>query len=534
MLTMLNAERPLTRLSLSSGRPAAGPGGRQLPRKRWSIFRSSTAQRGRWIPPQAGDGGGVRLLSALALATALAGCAVGPNYQRPSLATAPAYKEQGWSPAQPADLAPRGDWWAMFEDPTLSALEARVAVSNQNVVAADAAWRQAEALVAEQRAAFFPTVALGGSATRSGSGRSGASTVITSGGTSFVSGGGRTSNNYRFQANASWTPDVWGRIRRQVESARGQAQASEADLAGARLAAQGSLAADYLQLRENDAEIALLTQTVEGYRKSLQIAQNRYDAGIAPHSDALQAQTQLSATEANLADLARTRAAFEHAIAVLVGETPETFAISADPRWAAPVPQIPAGVPSTLLQRRPDIAAAERRAAAASAQIGVAVAAYFPDLSLTGSYGVAGAELGGLFNASNSLWSIGASVAETVFAGGLRHAQVSAARASYEQAVAQYRQTALAAFQDVEDQLAAQRVLTQEYDLRRQAALAAGQAATMVLNQYKAGQVDYTSVVTAQANALAAQQSLVQATATRQTTAVALVQALGGGWKAPF
>jgi NodT family efflux transporter outer membrane factor (OMF) lipoprotein len=472
---------------------------------------------------------------------AASACAVGPNYVRPKLETAPAYKEaqpakeQGWSPAKPADLSQRGEWWTLFNDPVLNALEARVAISNQNVAAAEAAYRQSEALVSEQRAALFPAITLDAGLTRAGGGRGNIITSPGAGGTSVVSGGtGRATDTYRASVNGSWAPDIWGRIRRQIESARGQAQASEADLAGARLSAQGTLAADYFGLRENDAEIALLTETVAGYQRSFEIAQNRYKAGIAPHSDALQAQSQLSSAQAQLADLARTRAAFEHAIAVLVGETPETFSIAADPKWAAVTPEIPAGLPSSLLQRRPDVAAAERRAAAASAQIGVAVAAYFPDLTLTGSYGYTGNELGRLFGANSSVWSAGASLAETLFNGGATRAQVSAARAGYDQAVAQYRQTALAAFQEVEDQLAAQRVLVAEYEHRRQAADAASQAAVMVLNQYKAGQVDYTAVVTAQANSLSAQQSLVQAQTTRQTTAVALVQALGGGWNAPF
>jgi NodT family efflux transporter outer membrane factor (OMF) lipoprotein len=468
-------------------------------------------------------------------AAALCACAVGPDYVRPSLPTAPAYKEQaapeGWTPARPADLSPRGDWWTLFDDPQLNALASRVAISNQNVVAAEAAYRQAEALVREQRASLFPTFGLDAGATRSGGGRGTIITTPGGGGASVVSGGaGQASTSYRANLSGSWSPDVWGRIRRTVESARGEAQASEADLAAARLSAQGALASDYFNLRENDVEIALLTETVAGYRRSLQIAQNRYDAGIAPHSDALQAQSQLATAEATLKDLARTRAAFEHAIAVLVGETPETFSIAPDPHWSAPVPEIPAGVPSTLLQRRPDVAAAERRAAAASAQIGVAVAAYFPDLTLTGSYGYTGNELTRLFSAGSNVWSFGASLAETLIDAGARRAQVSGARAAYDQAVAQYRQTALSALQEVEDQLAAQRALAGEYEHRRVAAEAASKAAAMVLNQYRAGQVDYTSVVTAQATALSARQSLAQATAARQTTAVALVQALGGGW----
>jgi NodT family efflux transporter outer membrane factor (OMF) lipoprotein len=477
----------------------------------------------------------LRILAPCAAAAALAGCMVGPTYHRPATPMAAAFKEKGWTPAQPADLAPRGDWWTIFEDPALDALEAKVEVSNQNVAAAEAAYRQAQAIVAQQRAALFPTVSLDGGATRSGGGRGGGQTVVTSGGTSFISGGGgRASTSYRVTASASWAPDIWGRIRRGVEAARGSAQASEADLAGAKLSAQGTLAANYFDLRETDIEIALLTQTVAGFQKSLTIAQNRYKAGIAPHSDVLQAQSQLASTQADLADLQRTRASLEHAIAVLTGQTPESFALAADPNWRATIPQVPAGVPSALLQRRPDIAAAERRAAAASAQIGVQVAAYYPDLTLTGSYGFAGGELGRLIETSNSVWSYGAALGETLFNGGLTHARVSAARAGYDQAVAQYRQTVLAALQDVEDQLAASRVLAEEYALREQAARDAELAATMVVNQYREGQVAYTDVVTAQASALSARRAVVQQAAARQATAVALIQGLGGGWTADF
>jgi len=489
----------------------------------------------------------VRTLTCGAAAAALAGCAVGPNYMRPSAPVAAAYKEQpkgqsegqsqgqGWRPVQPADLAPRGEWWSVFQDPTLSALEARVAINNQNVVAAEAAYRQAEATVREQRAALFPAIDLGGGATRSGGGRGSSGTVITSGGGSVVTGvTGRSQNTYRASANASWEPDVWGRIRRTIEGARGQAQASEADLAGATLSAQGSLASDYFGLRSTDAQIALLTEVVDGYRRSLQITQNRFNAGVAPHSDVLQAQSQLTSAQGDLTNLANTRAAFEHAIAVLVGETPSSFSLPADPNWKGIVPQIPAGLPSALLQRRPDIAGAERRAAAASAQIGVQEAAFFPSLTLTGSYGFSATELGSLFDAPASVWSFGGSLAQTLFDAGATRARVREARAAYDQAVAEYRQTVLAAFQDVEDQLAAQRVLAEEQAYRAQSADAAQAAATMVLNQYKAGQVDYTSVVTAQATALNARRTLVQSTASRQTTAVSLVQALGGGWTAPF
>jgi NodT family efflux transporter outer membrane factor (OMF) lipoprotein len=476
----------------------------------------------------------VRRLISTAAAAALCGCAVGPDYVRPSTPVAPAYKEQGWNPAQPADLSPRGDWWGLFSDPALNGLEARIAVSNQNVAAAEAAYRQAEALVREQRAALLPSIDLTGGATRSGGGSGSGGTVVNAGGGTVVTSGGGSKSTYRASVGASWEADVWGRIRRSVESARGSAQASEADLAAATLSAQATLAADYFDLRQTDLQIALLQQVTAGYQRAQQITQNRFNAGIAPHSDLLQAQSQLASAQADLADLSSSRAAFEHAIAVLVGETPESFSLAADPNWTATAPEIPAGLPSTLLQRRPDIAAAERRAAAASAQIGVETAAWFPSLTLTGSYGFSAAELGKLFAASASVWSYGASVAQTLFDAGATRARVSGARAAYDQSVAQYRQTVLAAFQDVEDQLAAQRALAAQQALRRQAAEASEQAATMVFNQYKEGQVAYTDVVTAQAAALTARRTLVQTTAARQTTAVALVQALGGGWTASF
>ena len=477
------------------------------------------------------------LLVTAAAASALCACAVGPNYVRPSVTTAPVFKEPahaaGWTPVQPADTELKTDWWTLFNDSTLSDLEARVAISNQNVAAAEAAYRQAEALVKEQKAAFFPTLSLDASGTRAGNGGGGGSgTIITTPGGAVSTGSGKASSTYRASLGASWEPDVWGRIRRSVESAGANAQASAADLAAAKLSAQGALATDYFDLRELDAETALLQTTVEGYQQSLKIAQNRFNAGIAPHSDVLQAESQLTSTQADLADLERQRAAFEHAIAVLTGQAPETFALAAQPNWSPSIPEVPTGVPSVLLQRRPDVAAAERHAAAASAQIGVAVAAYFPSLTLTGSYGYSASELGKLFSASNSLWSYGLSAAETLFDGGLRKGQVSAARAGYDQAVAQYRQAALTAFQNVEDQLAATRALAAEYELRRQSAVAAEGAAQMVVNQYRAGQVVYTNVVTAQATALSARRSLVQAGASRQTTAVALIQGLGGGWRA--
>jgi NodT family efflux transporter outer membrane factor (OMF) lipoprotein len=474
-----------------------------------------------------------RLAAALLAGSALAGCAVGPNYVRPSAPLSPTFKEAaGWAPAAPADTLDRGDWWALFGDPTLNGLETKVQVSNQNIVAAEAAYREARAVVSEQRAALFPTINLTGSGTRSGSGGGGGTLIVNpDGSTSGGSGGGGARSTYRASLGASWEPDVWGRIRRTIEAAKSNAQASAADLAAARLAAQGELATDYFGLREADAEIALDRATVEAYRRALTIATNRYNAGVTVRSDVYQAQTQLSNAQADLAGLDQTRANFEHAIAVLTGEAPGNFSLAAA-QWVPTAPPIPPALPSTLLQRRPDISGAERRVQAANAQIGVQVSAYFPTISLTGSYGFASSSLGSLFNSSNSLWSYGASLAETVFDAGARHARVNEAKATHDQTVAKYRETVLEALQNVEDELTATRVLAAQSALRQQASTAADAAETIVFNQYKSGQVAYSDVVTAQTAAYTARRAVAQAAAQRQTTAVALIQSLGGGWKA--
>jgi NodT family efflux transporter outer membrane factor (OMF) lipoprotein len=469
--------------------------------------------------------------SGLLGAAVLAGCAVGPNYHRPSTPISAAFKEQpGWTLAAPADALDRGDWWTLFGDPVLDGLEQRVQVSNQNIAAAEAAYRQARALVRQQRASLFPTVTLNGGGTRTGGGGGGQVIIGGGSGPGTFTGGGGAHTSYRVDIGGSWEPDVWGRIRRTIENARANAQASEADLAAARLSAQGELAADYFGLRETDAAEELSRSTVASYQRSLKITQNRYNAGVAAHSDVLQTQTQLLSAQADLAGLEQQRATYEHAIAVLVGEAPANFSLAPAP-WSPRIPEIPVSVPSVLLQRRPDIASAERRVAAANAQVGVNVAAYFPDITLTGSGDFSGSNLGQLFSASNFVWSLGAQLAETIFDAGARSARVSQARAAYDQAVAQYRQTALSAFQDVEDQLAATRLLAREYALRQQASAAADLAEQMVVNQYQAGTVSYVEVATAQASAYSARRSLVQAAANRETTAVSLIQALGGGWR---
>ena len=476
-----------------------------------------------------------RSVRTLALASAsaalLSGCLVGPNYVRPSAPTPPRFKEaEGWIRAQPADAAPRGDWWAMFSDPVLSDLEQKVVVSNQNLAAAEAAYRQAHAIVAQDRAQLFPTVTANGSLTHSGSG--GGTTVIPGGG-GVIPGGGTggssTRTTYQVSGGASWAPDLWGKIRRTIEGAKASAQASAADLANARLSAQSELAIDYVQLRADDELKRLTDITVEGYRRSLQITQNQYNAGIAAKSDLLTAQTQLDNAQAQSADYVRQRQLMEHAVAVLAGLPPADLTI-APSSWNLAPPDVPVEVPSVLLLRRPDIAAAERQAANANAQIGVQEAAYYPSLNLTGQYGFNGSNLGSLFSASNSFWSLGASAAETILDFGARKARVAQARAAYDQAVAQYRQAVLSAFQEVEDQLAAGRILSQETPFRTEASQAADAAERIALNQYRAGTTTYTSVVVAQNTALQARTSLITNQTNRIVASLNLITALGGGW----
>ena len=460
----------------------------------------------------------------LAAAAALSACAIGPDYQRPSTPTPAAFKEAppadaGWFPAAPADALDRGPWWQLFGDTELDALVSRVDVSNQNVAAAVAAFAQAQALVGQQRASLFPSIALDGSAARSGNG-------------SGNGNGNSGANRLQLGVGASWEPDVWGALGRVVEGAQATAQASDANLAAARLSAQGALATNYFSLRDADTELALLNTTVDGFERSLTITRNRYDAGIAPRTDVLQAQTLLANTRADRAALTNQRAQLEHAIAVLIGQAPADFTLPVAP-WNQAVPAVPLIVPSELLQRRPDIASAERAVAAANAQIGIQRAAYYPHLGLSGSLGNAGSRVSDLFSASTSLWSIGLSVAQTLFDAGATRARVAGAEAARDVAVARYRQTVLAAFQAVEYQLSATRSLAEQASLRRAASEAADLTEQQLLNRYKAGQVSYTEVVTAQASALNARRTLSQLAASRQALAISLIQSLGGGWHAP-
>ena len=455
------------------------------------------------------------------LAALLAGCSVTPRYQVPDTALPAGYKEvpaaaEGWLPAAPADALDRGPWWTLFGDETLNTLAGQVEVSNQNIAAAVAGYAQSQSLVKQARASFFPNVGLTGGATRSG-------------------GGARasTGNTYQVGLGASWEAPLWGKLEAGVDTATASAQASEADLASARLSAQAALATNYFSLREADAEVDVVTRTVESFTRSQTITQNRYDAGIAPKSDLLQAQTQLANAQADLATLRRQRAVLEHAIAVLVGKAPAQFSLPAA-AWQMTVPAVPLVVPSELLQRRPDIAGAERSVASANAQIGIARSAYFPSLSLSGSYGQQSSAASQLFNASQNLWSLGVSVAQTIFDAGATRARVEGAEASRDAAVARYRQTTLAALQAVEDQLALVRMLAEQSPLRQQASKAADDTEVQTLNRYRAGQVSYLEVASAQSSALSARRALVQLQVDQQLAAIGLIQAMGGGWHASW
>ena len=370
-------------------------------------------------------------------------------------------------------------------------------------------------------------MSLSAGARRSGS-RGNDSAAASSG---FTSSGASSGTAYSVSLDGDWAPDFWGRIGNAVTSARASEQASAADLASARLSAQGEMATDYFSLREADFEADLLARTIEGYERALQITQNRYAAGVVARTDVLQAQTQLATTRASLATVRANRARFEHAIAVLAGKAPGDFSIAVQP-WDAVVPALPLGVPSALLQRRPDIAAAERQVAAANAQIGIERAGYFPNLTLAASLGNTSSHVGDLFKVSNALWSVGASLAQTVFDAGATAARVSAAEAARDVAAARYRQTVLAAFQGVEDQLTNARSQAEQAELLKQASEAADLTEQQILNRYRAGQVSFTDVVTAQASALSARRALVQVAVARQASAIALIQALGGGWDA--
>jgi NodT family efflux transporter outer membrane factor (OMF) lipoprotein len=451
----------------------------------------------------------------------LGGCKVGPDYARIPANVPAAFKEPppaGWKLAQPSDAIDRGAWWSIFHDPVLDGLEQQVAISNQTLKQAEADYRVAQASVQSVAGALWPTLSLSPGVTRSSqAGRS--------------SGGNRatTSTSYSLEASASWQIDLWGKIRRQVENDVAAAQASAADVANARLSAQSSLATDYFELRGSDALQALLEDTVAQYRRALSIAQNQYQAGTAARSDVITAQTQLLGTQAQLINVGVARAQYEHAIAVLTGHAPADLSIKPD-KLASAVPQIPVALPATLLERRPDIAAAERAMAQENALIGVATAAFYPAVDLTAAFGYVGNPLGSLISASNQVWSLGASANQALFEGGTLSANLAAARAAYDAQVANYRQTVLTALQNVEDGLSDLRILEQQEAAENEAVKVANQAVQIALNEYQAGTQAYTTVVTAQATALADAQSALSVQVQRLVDAVALITALGGGW----
>jgi len=464
------------------------------------------------------------------------GCTVGPDYVRPTAPVPGAYKEiAGWKVAQPSDQLPRGAWWKVFGDVGLDPLEAQVSISNQNLAVAEAQFRQARALVREARSALFPSVTIGLGYTRArpsetlGNGSGFGS--ISGGSSGGSSSGGGSQNFFQMPIDVSWEVDLWGRIRRTVESNRAAAQATSGDLEAARLSFQAELAQDYFQVRTLDALQQVLNATVAAYERSLELTKNRYAAGVASQADVVQADTQLKTARAEAIDVGVQRAQLEHAIALLVGRPPSDFSMPAAPIEQEP-PDIPVGVPSALLERRPDIAAAERRVAAANAQIGVAVAAYYPTVTLSASAGFESSSISQWFTWPSRFWSVGPAISETVIDGGLRRAQTDAARAAYEASVATYRQTVLGAFQGIEDNLAALRILGQEQSAQEEAVQAARQSVALTTNQYKAGTVSYLNVITAQTIALGDEVTAVQIRGRRMAAAVLLIQALGGGWSA--
>lgn len=463
------------------------------------------------------------LLAATAAALFLNACVVGPDYVRPSTVEPVAFKEnKDWKTATPKDQELRGNWWEIYQDPQLNSLVEQVNISNQNLVQAEAQFRQAAALVQSARAAYLPTVSASVSATRSGGGRN-------SSNLSSVSGNGSVSNSFSLGPSVSWEPDLWGRISRTVEANQATAQASAADLQATRLSAQATLAQDYLQLRVLDAQQKLLDDTVAAYQKSFQLTQNQYAVGVVAKSDVIQAQTQLKGAQAQALDNGVLRAQLEHAIAMLTGQPASTFSI-APTTMVAVLPAIPVGIPSTLLERRPDISGAERRAAAANAQIGVAKAAYFPNLTLSASGGFQSSSFANWLTVPNRIWSLGPALAATLFDGGARRAQSDQAIAGFDASVAAYKQTVLTGFQEVEDNLAALRILEQEATVQDETVKSARLAVELILNQYKSGLVNYTSVATVQATALSAERSALDIQNRRLSASVLLIKALGGGW----
>jgi NodT family efflux transporter outer membrane factor (OMF) lipoprotein len=449
------------------------------------------------------------------------GCTVGPAYKRPTAEVPAAYKELGnWKQAQPNDQNLDGNWWEMFQDPQLNGLELQVNVSNQNLKAAEAQYTQARALVRYNRAAYFPTITAGANASRNRISNNRPPSLTTN---------GRTYNDFQIPFELSYEVDVWGRIRRTVESYREQAQASAADLATVNLSMHAQVALFYFQARVLDAEEQLLNSTVTQYEQALELIENRYAGGIASDLEVQQATTQLETTRAQAIDVGVARAQYEHAVAILIGKPPADFSLAALP-LTTPPPPVPAGLPSELLERRPDIAAAERRMASANAQIGVAKAAYYPTISLGATGGFESGVITTLISGPSALWSVGGSAIAPIFDAGRRRANVDLAKAAYDQTVANYRETVLTGFQQVEDNLAALRILAHEAQVQERAVLAAQKYLDLANTRYTGGVTSYLEVTTAQSAALTDELTAVSILGRRMVDAVTLVQALGGGW----
>ena len=454
----------------------------------------------------------VRFLVVVAPALLLAACAVGPEYKRPQVVAPPAYKEsKDWKIAEPGDAVPRGKWWMVFGDPLLNELAEKIEISNQDLRFAEAQYRRAQALTRQARAGLMPTITGGVSATRSGGGRRDSAT------------------NYDLSGGLSWDADLWGRVRKSVESGVASEAASAADLESVRLAVQSELVLNYLQMRVLDSQRQLLDETADAFAKSLQLTRNRYEAGLAGRVDVAQAEAQLKSTQAQSIDTGVQRAQFEHAIAVLQGRAPAELSIAPLPLKVA-MPSIPTGLPSELLERRPDIAAAERRVAAANAQIGVAQAALYPSLTLSASAGLQSSNFANWLSLPSRVWAFGPALAQTLFDAGARQSVTDQAIASHEATVATYRQTVLSAFQEVEDNLVELRILEQEAKVQAEAVAAARQSVELTTNQYKAGIVSYLNVVSVQTTLLNNERATVSLLGRRLVAAAQLVRALGGGW----
>jgi len=466
---------------------------------------------------------GSRLLSLSLCVALLSACAIGPDYQRPQTAAPVQYKEAaGWRQATPSDSLARGAWWELYGDQQLNGLIDKLNSGNQTLAQSEAQYRQAQALVRSARGAFFPTVDLTVGKNRSSQGTGSSSSSLSS-----SSSGIR--NTYTAQAGVSWEADIWGKLRRGLEADTANAEASFADLAAMRLSQQSELVQNYLQLRVIDEQKRLLQATVEAYQRSLKMTENQYRAGVSGKDAVAQAQTQLKSTEADLVDLIWQRAQFENAIAVLIGLPPAEFTL-AESQDIPQLPEVPLSLPSQLLERRPDIASAERSVIAANANIGVAKAAYYPDLTLSMNGGYSSSTSNGLFTVPNRFWSVGPQLAMTLFDGGQRSAEVDRSEAAYDETVAKYRQTVLDGFREVENYLVQLKVLENESEVRQQALDAARESLRLIQNQYKAGLIAYLDVVVVQATTLNNERSMLDLLQSRLIASVQLIAALGGGW----